>query len=59
MKEFSNTVALNERRVMKPLGYIFYFSIAFGSFQNVNKGFTVLFGCLLLLQAKRFLFALM
>lgn len=42
-------------RVVKPLGYIFYFSIVFGSFQSINKGFMVLSVFPLLLQAKGFL----
>jgi len=52
IKEFSSAITLNEKRVMKPLGYIFYFSIEFGSFQNINKGSTVLPGSPLLLQEK-------
>lgn len=55
MKEFFSTVTLNEKGVTKPLGYIFYFSIEFGSFQNTNKGCTGLPSSSLLLQGERFL----
>lgn len=56
IKEFASTVTLNEKGVVKPLGHIFYFSIEFDSFQNINKGSTVLPGSPLLLQKRRFLF---
>lgn len=55
VKEFFSAVTLNEKGVTKPLGYVFYFSIEFDSFQNIDKGCTGLPSSSLCFQGERFL----